>query len=92
MLFRILILNRPHAADWSSTGPPMAGLPSHGSSIQRASGKAQRPSGKAQRQVSNSRRLHHQDLGTEEKREAAKQHMASKIIHPTSTIILIAIL
>jgi len=41
--------------------------------------------------VSNSRRLHHQDLGTEEKREAAKQHMASKIIHPTSTIILIAI-
>jgi hypothetical protein len=77
----------------------MAGLPSHGSAIQRPSGKAQRPSGKAQRasgkakqQVSNSRRLHHQDLGTEEKREAAKQHMAIKIIHPTSTIILIAIL
>ena len=84
MLFRILILNRPHAADWSSTGPPMAGLPSHGSAIQR-------PSGKAQRQVSNSRRLHHQDLGTEEKREAAKHHMTIKIIHPTSRIILIAI-
>jgi hypothetical protein len=60
----------------------MAGLPSHGSAIQR-------PSGKAQRQVSNSRRLHHQDLGTEEKREAAKHHMTIKIIHPTSRIILI---
>jgi hypothetical protein len=62
----------------------MAGLPSHGSAIQRASGKAQA----AGEQLSPTL---HQDLGTEEKREAAKQHMASKIIHPTSTIILIAI-
>jgi len=53
----------------------------------RSSGPQARP----KQQVSNSRRLHHQDLGTEEKREAAKQHMAIKIIHPTSTIILIAI-
>jgi hypothetical protein len=60
----------------------------------RSSGPQARPSGpqaRPKQQVSNSRRLHHQDLGTEEKREAAKQHMASKIIHPTSTIILIAI-
>jgi hypothetical protein len=61
----------------------------------RSSGPQARPSGpqaRPKQQVSNSRRLHHQDLGTEEKREAAKQHMAFKIIHPTSTIILIAIL